>query len=132
MTTQQVRVDGVDIAYTDTDTDTDTGSGPTILFVHGVYVTGALWNDVVSELDGGLPAGRPATFGGLQPRRLRAGSGHPHRGERLHGRCTEEPAPRPWAAGGRTIQDRRASDQLSDLAMFPGWARRPATHAQLP
>jgi hypothetical protein len=27
MTTQQVRVDGVDIAYT------DTGSGPTILFV---------------------------------------------------------------------------------------------------
>ena len=48
MTTQQVRVDGVDIAYT------DTGSGPTILFVHGVYVTGALWNDVVSELDGGF------------------------------------------------------------------------------
>jgi pimeloyl-ACP methyl ester carboxylesterase len=30
MTAQQVRVDGVDIAYT------DTGSGPTILFVHGV------------------------------------------------------------------------------------------------
>lgn len=46
MTTQQVRVDGVDIAYT------DTGSGPTILFVHGVYVTGALWNDVVSVLGG--------------------------------------------------------------------------------
>jgi pimeloyl-ACP methyl ester carboxylesterase len=44
MTIQQVRVDGVDIAYT------DTGSGPTIVFVHGVYVTGALWNDVVSEL----------------------------------------------------------------------------------
>ncbi len=50
MTTQQGRVDGVDIAYT----DTDTGSGPTILFVHGVYVTGALWNDVVSELGGGF------------------------------------------------------------------------------
>src|SRR5271166_2841311 len=50
MTTQQVRVDGVDIAYT----DTDTGSGPTILFVHGVYVTGALRNDVVSELGGGF------------------------------------------------------------------------------
>ena len=48
MTTQQVRVDGVDIAYT------DTGSGPTILFVHGVYVAGALWNDVVSELGGGF------------------------------------------------------------------------------
>ncbi len=29
---------------------TDTGAGPTILFVHGVYVTGALWNDVVTEL----------------------------------------------------------------------------------
>jgi pimeloyl-ACP methyl ester carboxylesterase len=51
MTPQQVRVDGVDIAYT------DTGSGPTILFVHGVYVTGAPWNDVVSELgDGGMEA----------------------------------------------------------------------------
>src|ERR1700739_3944298 len=48
MTTQRVGVDGVDIAYT------DTGSGPTILFVHGVYVTGALWNDVVAELGQGF------------------------------------------------------------------------------
>ena len=44
MTTQKVRVDGLDIEYT------DTGMGPTVLFVHGVYVTGALWNDVVAEL----------------------------------------------------------------------------------
>ena len=44
MTTQKVRVDGLDIEYT------DTGTGPTVLFVHGVYVTGALWNDVVAEL----------------------------------------------------------------------------------
>ncbi|MGO8937128.1 MAG: alpha/beta fold hydrolase [Mycobacterium sp.] len=44
MTTQQVRVDGVDIEYT------DTGAGPTIVFVHGVYVTGALWQDLVDEL----------------------------------------------------------------------------------
>ncbi|MBJ7337143.1 alpha/beta hydrolase [Mycolicibacterium sp.] len=29
---------------------TDTGSGPTVLFVHGVYVTGALWDDVIAEL----------------------------------------------------------------------------------
>lgn len=47
MTDQRVRVDGLDIEYT------DTGTGPTVLFVHGVYVTGALWNDVVAELGGG-------------------------------------------------------------------------------
>lgn len=46
MTTEVVGVDGVDIAYT------DTGTGPTLVFVHGVYVTGALWNDVVAELGG--------------------------------------------------------------------------------
>ncbi|WP_083040423.1 alpha/beta fold hydrolase [Mycolicibacter algericus] len=34
----------MDIPYT------DTGTGPTIVFVHGVYVTGAVWNDVVAEL----------------------------------------------------------------------------------
>jgi len=48
VTTQKVRVDGLDIEYT------DTGTGSTILFVHGVYVTGALWNDVVSELGDGF------------------------------------------------------------------------------
>jgi pimeloyl-ACP methyl ester carboxylesterase len=48
VTTQQVRVDGVDIEYT------DTGVGPTIVFVHGVYVTGALWQDVVDELGDGV------------------------------------------------------------------------------
>ncbi|MEE3753038.1 alpha/beta fold hydrolase [Mycobacterium intracellulare] len=32
----------------------DTGAGPTVLFVHGVYVTGALWNDVVAELGEGF------------------------------------------------------------------------------
>jgi pimeloyl-ACP methyl ester carboxylesterase len=48
MTVQQIRVDGVDIAYT------ETGSGPTVLFVHGVYVTGAVWNDVVNELGVGF------------------------------------------------------------------------------
>ena len=48
MTSQQVRVDGVDIDYT------DTGAGPTVVFVHGVYVTGALWKDVVDELGAGF------------------------------------------------------------------------------
>jgi pimeloyl-ACP methyl ester carboxylesterase len=48
MTTQRCRVDGVDIDYT------DTGSGRTVLFVHGVYVTGALWNDVIAELGQGF------------------------------------------------------------------------------
>jgi pimeloyl-ACP methyl ester carboxylesterase len=48
MTTQKVRVDALDIEYT------DTGTGPTVLFVHGVYVTGALWNEVVAELGNGF------------------------------------------------------------------------------
>jgi pimeloyl-ACP methyl ester carboxylesterase len=46
--TQKVRVDGLDIEYT------NTGTGSTILFVHGVYVTGAVWNDVVAELGEGF------------------------------------------------------------------------------
>jgi pimeloyl-ACP methyl ester carboxylesterase len=48
MTIKRVRVDGLDVEYT------DTGSGPTVLFVHGVYVTGALWNDVVADLGEGF------------------------------------------------------------------------------
>jgi pimeloyl-ACP methyl ester carboxylesterase len=48
MTIQKVRVDGLDIEYA------DTGTGSTILFVHGVYVTGAVWNDVVAELGDGF------------------------------------------------------------------------------
>jgi len=48
VTTQKARADGLDIEYT------DTGTGSTILFVHGVYVTGALWNDVVAELGEGF------------------------------------------------------------------------------
>ncbi|WP_238964096.1 alpha/beta fold hydrolase [Mycobacterium paraintracellulare] len=38
----------MDIEYT------DSGQGPSVLFVHGVYVTGALWNDVVAELGDGF------------------------------------------------------------------------------
>jgi pimeloyl-ACP methyl ester carboxylesterase len=48
VTTSTVRVDGLDIEYT------DTGQGPSVLFVHGVYVSGALWNDVVPELGDGF------------------------------------------------------------------------------
>jgi pimeloyl-ACP methyl ester carboxylesterase len=48
VTIQKARVDGLDIEYT------DTGTGPTVLFVHGVYVTGALWSDVVAELGQGF------------------------------------------------------------------------------
>jgi pimeloyl-ACP methyl ester carboxylesterase len=48
VTNPKVRVDGLDIEYT------DTGQGPTVLFVHGVYVTGAVWNDVVAELGDGF------------------------------------------------------------------------------
>jgi pimeloyl-ACP methyl ester carboxylesterase len=44
MTVKSCAVDGAPISYT------DTGTGPVMLFVHGVYVTGALWNDVVADL----------------------------------------------------------------------------------
>jgi len=39
-----VAVGDVEIEYT------DTGSGPVVVFVHGAYVTGALWDDVVDRL----------------------------------------------------------------------------------
>lgn len=48
MTSKRVRIDEVDIDYT------DTGTGPVVLFVHGVYVTGTVWNDVVAELGDGF------------------------------------------------------------------------------
>jgi len=48
MTSKQVRIDGMDIDYA------DAGSGPVVLFVHGVYVTGAVWNGVVAELGEGF------------------------------------------------------------------------------
>lgn len=41
-----VVVGDVEIEYT------DTGSGPVVVFVHGVYVTGRLWQDVVDRLSG--------------------------------------------------------------------------------
>jgi len=39
-----VAVGDVEIEYT------DTGSGPVVVFVHGAYVTGALWDDVARRL----------------------------------------------------------------------------------
>jgi pimeloyl-ACP methyl ester carboxylesterase len=42
--TDTVIVDDAEIEYT------DTGSGPPLVFVHGVYVTGAVWNDVAERL----------------------------------------------------------------------------------
>jgi pimeloyl-ACP methyl ester carboxylesterase len=44
MTINHLRVDDVEIGYT------DEGEGPPIVFVHGVYVTGAVWSDLSSLL----------------------------------------------------------------------------------
>ena len=41
-----VVIDDAEIEYT------DIGSGPPLVFVHGVYVTGALWQDVAHRLSG--------------------------------------------------------------------------------
>lgn len=46
MPESSVVIDGIPISYG------NVGSGPPLVFVHGVYVTGALWNDVVSRLAG--------------------------------------------------------------------------------
>ena len=46
MTHDSVDLDGVSIDYV------DVGSGPTLVFVHGAYVTGALWDDVAAQLSG--------------------------------------------------------------------------------
>jgi pimeloyl-ACP methyl ester carboxylesterase len=48
LASHNIRVDGAEIEYT------DTGTGPAVLFVHGVYVTGALWRDAVEELGDGF------------------------------------------------------------------------------
>jgi pimeloyl-ACP methyl ester carboxylesterase len=48
VTNQRTRVDGLEIEYT------DDGTGPPVLFVHGVYVTGAVWKDVVAALGDGF------------------------------------------------------------------------------
>jgi pimeloyl-ACP methyl ester carboxylesterase len=45
-TEQTIDLDGATIRYR------VTGDGPTLVFVHGVWVAGALWNDVVDRLDG--------------------------------------------------------------------------------
>jgi pimeloyl-ACP methyl ester carboxylesterase len=41
---KSVVVDGAEIFYD------DVGSGPPLVFVHGVYVTGALWDDITARL----------------------------------------------------------------------------------
>jgi len=46
MADSRVVVDGVAISYG------DIGSGPPLVFVHGAYVTGALWDDVAVRLAG--------------------------------------------------------------------------------
>ncbi|HKI41884.1 MAG TPA: alpha/beta hydrolase [Mycobacterium sp.] len=35
-------------------TYTESGSGPTLVFVHGAYVTGSLWDDVIARLSAGF------------------------------------------------------------------------------
>ncbi|OBG94523.1 hydrolase [Mycobacterium sp. E136] len=44
MTSATVVIDDAQIDYT------DTGAGSPVVFVHGAYVTGALWDDVVAQL----------------------------------------------------------------------------------
>jgi pimeloyl-ACP methyl ester carboxylesterase len=45
-TEQTIDLDGATLRYR------VTGDGPTLVFVHGVWVAGPLWNDVVARLDG--------------------------------------------------------------------------------
>jgi pimeloyl-ACP methyl ester carboxylesterase len=43
---KQIRLNGIDTPYR------DSGSGPVIVFVHGAYIGGAVWNDTIANLDG--------------------------------------------------------------------------------
>ena len=43
---KNIELGGMTVEYT------ETGSGPTILFIHGVYVGGALWSETIKMLDG--------------------------------------------------------------------------------
>ena len=55
-----VTVDDVDIRYT------ESGSGPTLVFVHGAYVTGSLWDDVIARLSAGFRCVAPTWPFGAQ------------------------------------------------------------------
>ncbi|ORV50487.1 hydrolase [Mycobacterium europaeum] len=55
-----VTVDDVDIRYT------ESGSGPTLVFVHGAYVTGSLWDDVIARLSAGFRCVAPSWPFGAQ------------------------------------------------------------------
>lgn len=59
--TASVTLDDAEITYT------DTGSGPAIVFVHGAYVTGALWDDVITLLASSHRCIAPTWPFGAQP-----------------------------------------------------------------
>jgi pimeloyl-ACP methyl ester carboxylesterase len=62
-----VIVGDVEIDYT------DTGSGPVVVFVHGAYVTGRLWQDVVDRLSDGHRCIAPTLPFGAQAQPVGAG-----------------------------------------------------------
>lgn len=60
MSTATVVVDGAEIEYT------DIGAGSPLVFVHGAYVTGALWEDVATRLSSGHRCIAPTWLFGAQ------------------------------------------------------------------
>ena len=62
------------IAVGDVEIDyTDTGSGPTVVFVHGAYVTGSLWDEVADRLSDGHRCIAPTFPFGAQAETVGAG-----------------------------------------------------------
>jgi pimeloyl-ACP methyl ester carboxylesterase len=55
-----VTIGDVEIRYT------ESGSGPTLVFVHGAYVTGSLWDDVIARLSVGFRCVAPTWPFGAQ------------------------------------------------------------------
>jgi pimeloyl-ACP methyl ester carboxylesterase len=48
MSEHSVVIDGATIDYT------DVGDGPVLVFIHGIFVSGSLWDDVIGELGAGF------------------------------------------------------------------------------
>lgn len=48
MSTLSVEIDGATIDYS------DVGTGPVLVFIHGIFVGGSLWDDVIAELGAGF------------------------------------------------------------------------------
>jgi pimeloyl-ACP methyl ester carboxylesterase len=68
MSTLSVEIDGATIDYS------DVGSGPVVVFIHGIFVGGSLWDDLIAELGEGFRCIAPTLPLGAHRRAFPAGA----------------------------------------------------------